>query len=62
MPFTTMGTKSFAFGRPMGNLENDFTYQTFGDEYVDGDHTFDDLAAKDEDNDRKRNRNTPGRA
>ncbi|XP_020208467.1 uncharacterized protein LOC109793408 [Cajanus cajan] len=27
MPFTTMGTKSFVFGRNMKNLDNDFTYE-----------------------------------
>lgn len=28
MPFTTMGTKSFVFGRTMQNLEEDFAYQS----------------------------------
>ncbi|XP_021278504.1 uncharacterized protein LOC110412299 [Herrania umbratica] len=29
MPFTTMGTKSFVFGRTMENLDEDYQYETF---------------------------------
>ncbi|KAK7293700.1 hypothetical protein RJT34_16573 [Clitoria ternatea] len=29
MPFTTMGTKSFIFGRTMENLDDDYAYQSF---------------------------------
>jgi len=28
MPFTTMGTKSFVFGRTMESLDEDFAYQS----------------------------------
>ncbi|CAJ1972294.1 unnamed protein product [Sphenostylis stenocarpa] len=28
MPFTTMGTKSFIFGRTMKNLDEDFEYES----------------------------------
>lgn len=31
MPFTTMGTKSFIFGRTMENLDKDFEYEVFDD-------------------------------
>lgn len=29
MPFTTMGTKSFAFGKTMENLDEDYEYRTY---------------------------------
>ncbi|CAK7344562.1 unnamed protein product [Dovyalis caffra] len=36
MPFTTMGTKSFVFGRSMENLNDDFQYQSFDRSVDDG--------------------------
>ncbi|MED6224894.1 hypothetical protein PIB30_086016 [Stylosanthes scabra] len=30
MPFTTMGTKAFISGRTMENVDDDFSYETFG--------------------------------
>ncbi|OWM87375.1 hypothetical protein CDL15_Pgr022486 [Punica granatum] len=39
MPFTTMGTKSFAFGKSMENVDADYEYETYGsrdDAEVDG--------------------------
>ncbi|XP_006580440.1 uncharacterized protein LOC114413629 isoform X2 [Glycine soja] len=43
MPFTTMGTKSFVFGRTMQNLDEDFAYQSRvadmdGEPDMEGDH------------------------
>ncbi|TKY58256.1 30S ribosomal protein S18 [Spatholobus suberectus] len=43
MPFTTMGTKSFVFGRTMENLDEDFAYQSKtmdmdGEPGMEGDH------------------------
>lgn len=35
MPFTTMGTKSFIFGRTMENLDEDFQYETYNTDRVD---------------------------
>ncbi|KAI6705589.1 hypothetical protein NL676_008551, partial [Syzygium grande] len=35
MPFTTMGTKSFVFGKTMENLDEDYEYEAF--EGMDGD-------------------------
>lgn len=29
MPFTTMGTKSFVFGKTMENLDADFEYESY---------------------------------
>lgn len=29
MPFTTMGTKSFVFGKTMENLDEDYEYDTY---------------------------------
>lgn len=28
MPFTTMGTKTFVYGRTMENLDDDFSYRS----------------------------------
>lgn len=37
MPFTTMGTKSFFFGRNMENLDEDFEYESFDNPTADDD-------------------------
>lgn len=29
MPFTTMGTKSFIFGKTMENLDDDYAYESY---------------------------------
>lgn len=36
MPFTTMGTKSFVFGRTMEDLDRDYEYEIY-DSQMDGD-------------------------
>ncbi|KAL2318241.1 hypothetical protein Fmac_032117 [Flemingia macrophylla] len=43
MPFTTMGTKSFVFGRTMQNLDEDFAYES-KTENMDGELDVDDKA------------------
>nr|KYP33383.1 hypothetical protein KK1_045764 [Cajanus cajan] len=43
LPFTTMGTKSFVFGRNMKNLEKDFAYES-KTENMDGEHDVEDHA------------------
>ncbi|KAE8646950.1 uncharacterized protein LOC101213524 [Cucumis sativus] len=37
MPFTTMGTKSFNFGKSMENLDTDFEYEVFDNDNTDAD-------------------------
>lgn len=36
MPFTTMGTKSFVFGKTMEYLDKDYEYEVFNNPAVDG--------------------------
>ncbi|XP_071700864.1 uncharacterized protein [Rutidosis leptorrhynchoides] len=35
MPFTTMGTKHFVYGRNMENLDNDYEYEVYDHNFVD---------------------------
>lgn len=37
MPFTTMGTKSFVFGRTMESRDEDFEYESFDNPTADDD-------------------------
>lgn len=38
MPFTTMGTKHFVFGKTMENLDEDYEYQSYSNyNFVDDD-------------------------
>ncbi|XP_024981416.1 uncharacterized protein LOC112518080 [Cynara cardunculus var. scolymus] len=37
MPFTTMGTKHFVYGRTMQDLDKDYEYETYGHNFVDTD-------------------------
>lgn len=37
LPFTTMGTKQFVYGRTMENLDTDFAYESYFNNFVDND-------------------------
>lgn len=37
MPFTTMGTKQFVFGRTMENLDADYEYELYDPNFVETD-------------------------
>jgi hypothetical protein len=34
MPFTTMGTKSFVFGKTMESLDEDFEYESYDSQII----------------------------
>lgn len=36
MPFTTMGTKSFVYGKSMENLDKDYEYEVYDSPVDDG--------------------------